>query len=469
MPVMSMFPLRRLVLTGGGLAAFLAANHLATDTVSGTFAALLPTIQARFGLTETGLAGIVATLALGTSVSQPVFGALADRLGRRAVAALGVILSASLLSLLAVAPTVAILFGLLLLGGLGSAAFHPAAAGIARAAAERNVALAVGLFSAGGTLGAALGPVLVLVAIATLGLGATPWLMLPGVMLGLLTFGLVPRQVRCAPGGCPRLVDLRLFAGPVGLLALVGILIDVAHVSFTSALPLWLVTARGVARNAALIGWTLAAFSFASAVSGIALGLLSTRFDRRLLAAGSLLLAPLPLFAIFRLEPGTLPYFLAVLLAGGLVNGSLPLLIVSAQDLAPGAVATASGMLMGFTMGVAGLLYIGIGHLQEIIGLAPALGLSYLVLIPAAALAFAVLTQHPGISEHRRPTVAAATAIACRCADTATSVIGCACGRHGVAVCRHARAGGSPVVGGRPIGAVLRAPPATAQPRSRAC
>ena len=384
---------RRGILTGTGLAALLAAAHLATDTVAGTFAGLLPVIQARFGLAETALAGLVAALALGTSISQPVFGALADRLGRRGVAALGAVLSASLLSLVPIAPTVALLFALLLVGGLGSAAFHPAAAGIARAAGERNRALAVGLFSAGGTLGVALGPVLVLLLIATFGLGAAPWLMVPGVLLGLLVFALVPPQAHCASDGCPKLVDLQLFVGPVGWLALVGILIDLAYVSFTSALPLWLVAARGVARDSTLIGWTLAAFSLAAALGGVAAGVLSARLSRRLVVTGSLLLAPAPLFAIFRLEPGSPPFFLAVLLAGALVNGSLPLLIVSAQDFTPRAVATASGLLMGFTLGVAGLLYIGLGRLQESLGLEPALGLSYLVLLPAAVLAFGVLTE----------------------------------------------------------------------------
>ena len=70
---------RRLVLTGGGLAAFLAVAHAVVDAVTGMFAALLPTLQARFGPGETALAGLVAALALGTSVSQPAFGALADR------------------------------------------------------------------------------------------------------------------------------------------------------------------------------------------------------------------------------------------------------------------------------------------------------------------------------------------------------------------------------------------------------
>jgi MFS family permease len=44
-----------------------------------------------------------------------------------------------------------------LVGGLGSAAFHPSGTGIARAASGDRKELAMGMFSAGGMLGLALG------------------------------------------------------------------------------------------------------------------------------------------------------------------------------------------------------------------------------------------------------------------------------------------------------------------------
>ena len=48
---------------------------------------------------------------------------------------------------------------------------------------------------------------------------------------------------------------------------------------------------------------------------------------------------------------------------------------------------------MGFTTGVAGILYIGIGYLQELIGIEPAMRLAFLALIPAALIAFSVLNR----------------------------------------------------------------------------
>ncbi|MBS3933278.1 MAG: MFS transporter [Truepera sp.] len=387
-------PPKRWLLTGGGLAVFLTAVHATNDAFTSMLAALLPTLQLQFGLSETVLALLVATLSFSSSVTQPLFGALADRLGRRLVGALGVILSSSLLSLMAVVPSVYLLVAVLFFGGLGSAAFHPAAISMARAAGGgRHKALVVSVFSAGGTVGLALGPIIILFVIANFGVGFTPWLMVPGVLMGVMTYLLIPPQ-KSSRESRPKLFDARLLAGPVGLLCLSGILRSISFVTFANGVPLWLVNEHGLAPDDQLIGFTLAAFSFSAGVGGVIAGGLGRRVSRQWLITGTTLLALAPLLGLFWLTPGTPAFFLAVIAAGALVNSGLPLMIVSAQDLAPHAIGTASGLLMGFTWGTAGVLYIGIGWLQEQIGLVPAMSLSFLTLIPGAALAYLVLKTY---------------------------------------------------------------------------
>ncbi|HRJ58699.1 MAG TPA: MFS transporter [Anaerolineales bacterium] len=173
----------------------------------------------------------------------------------------------------------------------------------------------------------------------------------------------------------------------MGLLTLTGILSNVAFVTFTSAMPLWLVHSHEVSYDSTLIGWTLSAFSLAAALGGVAGGIISSRLGTKRLIVISSLLALLPLNAIFFLIPGSVSYFVMVILAGALINAGMPLLIVSAQDLSPKNAATASGMLMGFSAGVAGLIYVGIGQLQMTMGLVPAMSIGYLALIAAGVSA----------------------------------------------------------------------------------
>lgn len=383
---------RRPYLTGGGLVAFVALGHAATDALTSTVGALLPAIQLRLALTESSVALHVAVLTVGTSLAQPFLGALADRVGRQLLMGVGAIVAAAAISLVRVVPSAPMLLFLLLVGGLGSAALHPAGASVAREALAGRAGLAVSIFGAGGTIGVALGPLIVLALVAWAGPTATPWLMAPGLLLGAMALLLVPpTPASPSPRNRPKLFDGSLFAGPVGLLALTEVASSLAYLTFVSTMPLWLVGVHGIADDSALIGWTLATFSLAAALGGIVAGLLAANIGRRLLIAGTTMLAPLPLFALFQLEPGGWAYFVAAGLSGALVNAGLPLKIVTAQELAPREVASASGMLMGFAMGVAGLIYVGVGTLQESIGLAGAASFVYGALVPTALLALVVL------------------------------------------------------------------------------
>lgn len=223
-------PLRRWAVRGSAAAVLLALANTVNDALSTFVAILLAGLQARFGLGGTTLAALVAIGWISSSFTQPLFGAIADRVERRLVVALGVAASSVMLSLLGVAPAVWVVFGLLLVGGLGSAALHPVGTAIAQAENASNREAAIGLFSAGGQVGYALGPVALLGVIATFGLDATPWLMLPDIALAVLLYLLLPpgepRVVRAGPRACLRC----LANGPVARLVAAGALADLAFV-----------------------------------------------------------------------------------------------------------------------------------------------------------------------------------------------------------------------------------------------
>lgn len=405
-------PAKRVAIAGTSVAVLLTVTHLSIDAVSAMLGALLPTLQARFALTEGTLALLVATLWFASSMTQPLFGLLSDRLSPGVVGGIGAVLTAALVSLIGVAPSAVVVFALLLLGGLGSGAFHPAATSLTRAAGLRNPGVAVSLFSAGGTAGLAIGPVIVLLMVSAYGFSATPWLMVPGIALGLLMLAVLRRPAaESVTAFTPRHLP-RLVAGPVGLLTLTAVLASIDSVTFASAIPLWLVNARGVASDAPLLGWTLAAYNLSAALGGIGAAVVSARVPRRWLIPGTMLASLIPTFAVFAMTPGSPAFFAAVVLAGALSHAALPVMIITAQDLAPYALATVSGLL-GFAIGLAGVLYAGVGQLQEAVGLAPAMSLAYLAMVPAAALATMVMRRHPNAGD---VTDGAATPVGCRCA-----------------------------------------------------
>jgi len=371
----------------------LASSHAMNDAFSNLLPAFLPTLQAQFGLGETFLAILVAVISFSSNVLQAFAGVVADRWGRRRAAAVGLIAGSVLMSFIPVVPTVWALILVLAIGGLGSALFHPAAASMARMAAKRK-GLALGLFTSGGPLGSAIMPVVALWLLRNYGPEAIPWLSVLGITLGIALFVLAPQQTPPDRATRPKFFDLSLFMGPVGLLAVAGILRAVSYISFMNAMPLVLVNIHGIERDGLLIGYTLAVFQIAASVGVIASGALEPRLGRRFLVVGAMLLGFPAFVGSLFVAPGSLAFYALIAVAGFMNNAPIPLLVVSAQDFAPNAVATASGMLMGFTWGIAGIAYIGFGGLQEAFGLIPALLMGFSFLLPAAGLSAYVLTRY---------------------------------------------------------------------------
>ena len=191
-------------LGGTTLAVFMTLVHTVNDAITAILGAMLPTLQVRFDAGPTTLALMVAVFWIASSVTQPVFGALGEDIGLRVIGCVGVLMASTFLSLIGVASELWLVFVLLVIGGLGSAALHPVGTTIASTQAS-NATLGVGLFTAGGMVGFALGPVLILYLVSTYGSDATVWLAVPGLILGLVwAFSyLSGNLIRVGPfGGC---------------------------------------------------------------------------------------------------------------------------------------------------------------------------------------------------------------------------------------------------------------------------
>jgi MFS transporter, FSR family, fosmidomycin resistance protein len=380
-----------LCLSGGAIAALLALAHTANDALSTVLAALLPSLQERHDLSASRIALLVSLLWISLSLGQPLFGALSERVSGRLLAALGIALT-SLLALVGVAPNTYALFALVLVAGLGTAILHPVGTNLARSHGGAGGTFAVSLFGAGGMFGAALGPIVILAIVPAFGLAAAAWLALPVLAFAALVYLFLPPDEPLPADERSKLFERSLVLGPVGLLTLAGAASSLAFIAFTSAMPI-LLADGGLGVDSWLIGWAIAIFALGAGIGALVAGALAGRVDRTTVVAGSFALAPAPLVAALFLEPGGIPFFAAAALAGALTNAGWPPLIVAAQDFVPQHAAAAAGVVMGFSSGVGALLYVGVGELQERVGLELATSATYLLLLPAAALAALVLAR----------------------------------------------------------------------------
>ncbi|MDX6537463.1 MAG: transporter, family, fosmidomycin resistance protein, partial [Gaiellales bacterium] len=161
----------------------LTGGHLVTDLAQGSVPALLPFLRTELHLSYTRTAAIMLAATVASSVVQPIFGHLFDtRRGEwllvagPAVAGLGV-------GGLAFAHSFAAALGCVLASSLGVAGFHPEASKFAAWLSGDRRSTAMSVFSVGGNLGVALGPLLAGLIASQFGLDGIWLLAIPGLAI----------------------------------------------------------------------------------------------------------------------------------------------------------------------------------------------------------------------------------------------------------------------------------------------
>ncbi|MDQ4045625.1 MAG: MFS transporter, partial [Chloroflexota bacterium] len=136
----------------------LMAGHFTIDMYGGMLPLLFPLLTAQFDL-DLATVGLVSLAYTGvSSLSQPVFGYIADTYGTR-FTGLTMAWTAILFAGIGFAPNFPTLLVLAALAGFGSGAFHPLGAlnaSVVIPDKQRNSAMSV--YVTGGTVGFALGP-----------------------------------------------------------------------------------------------------------------------------------------------------------------------------------------------------------------------------------------------------------------------------------------------------------------------
>jgi MFS transporter, FSR family, fosmidomycin resistance protein len=353
----------------------MTASHFVNDNFTSLLTPLQPEIARAFNVTKVETGVLVSLLALVGSVLQPMFGGLGDRFDRRTLAAAGPVLSALGMTLMGVAPNLWWLGFFVAIGGIGSAVFHPSGAAFVAANSQlERRGLYASIFSAGGTAGLSLGPLTA----QALGLHGIAYLLPVGVVFGILSYMFTPSTERSSSKVRSLQDYLAVFRGPIRLLWAVSVLRSLSTVTYQSLIP-YVFDSKNWRHH---IGWTLFTFSIASALGGIVGGLLSDRIGRTKVLRSSVLgLIPLFVLLVFS-NPDQIWFYPLAFVVGGLANATIPVAVVAAQEFAPGHTGTTSALMMGFSWGTAGVLYLAFAALANATSANAAMILSIVLLIP---------------------------------------------------------------------------------------
>lgn len=387
---------RRLALLG------VTIGHAVHDTWFGVAPVLLAALSAQMSLSNSEIGLMMFLYQALSSVTQPFFGRLSERVGGRLLAVGAILWTTTMFCGVLFAESKLLLGALITLAGLGSGAWHPQ--GIANATVaggESWGATAAAIFGLGGTLGMAfLGSAMGGYLLSALGRRSLLLLALITVTSALTVVRrTVPRQLLAPRKALQAALQtngansraLWIF---LAFLSLSIALRSLVHFSLDTYVPKY---EQDLGVSAATYGLVMSLYLFASAVGGVAGSYLADRVGVKHVLIGSMLFSAGFLAAFVRLQGLWSWIFLA--LGGFFLGPSHTLLIVAGQKRFPQRMATVSGIFLGFTFisGSSGAWLLG--WLGDRVGLGAALSLLPWALVGAALCVLAFLPQPRAVPE----------------------------------------------------------------------
>lgn len=363
-------------------------GHLAIDILNSSIAIILTAIAADFDLSvsQIGLAAMLYTFA--ASLTQPLFGILVDKLSGRWVTGLGILWTMTFFALAPFMPTYPALVTCLVIGALGSGAFHPAGLINATMAGGKLPTTATSIFFVLGQIGLAVGPILTGFLLQNFGLMALPYMalaMTPAVVYALAALRHPYEETAAAPPA-QRPPETPSNTGGMGRAATRGLYVALAFIllitlrsttqqSFVTLLPKFF---ADQGHTPAVYGAMLSVLGLAGATGTFVGGYLGDRYNRRMVIFASMTLGAV--FSFLMLHTGGWAYIAVALIAGIMMNIPHSVLIIMAQRLLPKRKGMVGGAVLGLmfasgaaTAGLASWIadWVGLPLVLSVIALLP--------------------------------------------------------------------------------------------------
>lgn len=371
----------------------LSFGHLVTDIYQGSLPAILPFVKARLDLSYTLAGVILLTANFTSSILQPLLGYLSDKKEKALLLPLGCLAAGLGLTLLPLAPGFGSVMALVVVSGLGVAAYHPEGYKTAAFFTGARKATGMSVFSVGGNLGFALGPILALGIITSFSFGHLPVLLAFALMATALLLyhwkalhhakppALNPESP--APAA-PAQAYLALF-----LVIAVVIMRSWTQMGLMAYIPFYYID--HLKGDALYAGKLVSVFLLGGAGGTILGSMIADRVGHRLFLRLSLLAASLTLPLLLA---GRGPWLFAVLaLAGLALISSFTVTIVMAQRLLPHSLGIASGLMVGFAIGAGGLGVTLLGVVADRFGVPAAL--HSIMVLPLVGLGLSLFLRYP--------------------------------------------------------------------------
>ncbi len=375
--------------------AILGISHLCIDITGSALPAIMPFLKSALNLNYTEIGVVIMISNVTSSIIQPCFGYISDRVEIKWLLPISVILTYSGFSLIGLAPSYSILLVFVFLNGLGVAIYHPESFKITHYFTGTRKATGMSLFQVGGNFGMAFGPLLVTYAMQLANLPGTLLFIVPGIAI-LFVVMLFHGQLTLPLKTEKKAKGKEFAASPsdqgerrwlsMSLLILAVSMRSWAHMGLMTFAPFYYITI--LQGDAITAGRLVFAFLIGGALGTLTGGVVADKVGHKHFFGLSMLIS-IPLLLLF-LQVSGMWVFIVIFLIGFVLISSFSVTVVMGQRILHNRLGMASGLMLGFVIGMggvgAGLLgriadTWGILTVIKLISIMPAVGLIPLLMI----------------------------------------------------------------------------------------
>ena len=372
----------------------LSAGHLIVDLAQGILPILMPLLAEKLSLNYFQVGTVALAFTFSSAIIQPAFGVFSDRYSMPWLMPLGLFLSGLGLALTGTVTSYGLLLFVVLLSGIGLAGYHPEGSKLAHYVSEEGKAGAsMSIFSVGGNIGFGLGPMLGLFILGFSGLDSIYCAIIPGALGALVFLFYLPRFKKILAEKMPARGEKplgikgksRIRVGSLTLLILYVIVRSWMHYGLVYYIPFYFSDLGGMAKPEYLIS----TFLIAGAVGTVLGGPFADRFGGRNGLLVSMAVSMVAVYPFLYLN-GKFIHVFAFIVGAALIS-TFSTTVVFGQRLLPQNIGLASGLLLGFGvgMGSVGVTLLGaiadhtsLQFVMNIICLLPILGIILAFTLP---------------------------------------------------------------------------------------
>lgn len=374
----------------------LSMAHLMTDFNQGAIPALGPFLTEQYGLDYGRWGTLVMAGLIASAVVQPLLGIYADKARNGRFIPIGIALAGIGMIGIAFAPSFAWVYVFVILSGIGVGAFHPDGMRAAHFLTARLKTTGMAVFQVGGNIGYGLGPAAAAFAVSLAGMAGLVYLGLPAVLWALLMVALLPqilamwRTPETGDGGvtgadaaqdAPAAGAEQRAAKPEraadaptrwdGMIMVMLVVLSRAMFQMSMVAFIGLYYTSVLGGSEAWSGTVLSVYLVSGAIGTLLGGPIADRIGpRRYLCYAMLAIPPLHLLTL--LSPTWLAALFLAMQGAALVS-TYAVSVVLAQSYLPRNLALASGLNVGFGVGMGGVGAALTGLIADAYGLRVAL------------------------------------------------------------------------------------------------